>query len=32
VSTGYLPGAHIEACAIYQKILKTKPAWVKNRK
>ena len=27
VSTGYLPGAHDESCAIYKKILKTRPAW-----
>lgn len=27
VSTGYLPGAHIEKCPIYKKALKQKPAW-----
>ena len=27
VSTGYLPGAHGETCAVYKKVLKTKPAW-----
>ncbi len=27
VSTGYLPGAHIESCAVYKKVLKHKPAW-----
>ena len=27
MSTGYLPGAHISTCAIYPKVLKTKPAW-----
>jgi len=27
MSCGYLPGAHIEACPIYKKILKAKPAW-----
>jgi DNA-3-methyladenine glycosylase I len=27
VSTGYLPGAHIEACPIYKNALKQKPAW-----
>ena len=28
MSTGYLPGAHVEGCPIYQKVLKHKPAWV----
>ena len=32
MSTGYLPGAHIENCSIYKKVLKTKPAWSKKRK
>ncbi len=27
VSTGYLPGAHHVGCAVYKKILQTKPAW-----
>ena len=27
MSTGYLPGAHDENCAIYKKILSQKPAW-----
>ncbi|HMQ68365.1 MAG TPA: DNA-3-methyladenine glycosylase I [Ignavibacteria bacterium] len=27
MSTGYLPGAHIESCRIYKKVLKTKPGW-----
>ena len=27
MSTGYLPGAHDESCAVYKKILKTKPMW-----
>jgi DNA-3-methyladenine glycosylase I len=27
MSTGYLPGAHDENCAIYKKVLKAKPAW-----
>lgn len=27
LSTGYLPGAHEEACPVYKKILKAKPAW-----
>ena len=26
-STGYLPGAHDESCAIYKKTIKAKPAW-----
>lgn len=28
MSIGYLPGAHIEQCPIYKKILNTKPAWL----
>ncbi len=28
VSTGYLPGAHIESCPVYKKVLKQKPAWM----
>lgn len=27
MSTGYLPGAHQPACAVYKKVLKYKPAW-----
>ena len=27
MSTGYLPGAHDEDCAIYKKVLKAKPKW-----
>jgi DNA-3-methyladenine glycosylase I len=30
MSTGYLPGAHIESCAVYKKMLKTKPAFLKK--
>ena len=30
VSTGYLPGAHIETCPIYKKVLKQKPRWLLN--
>lgn len=30
MSIGYLPGAHIETCAVYKKILKQKPAWLKK--
>ena len=29
MSTGYLPGAHIESCPIYKKVLKSKPAFAK---
>jgi DNA-3-methyladenine glycosylase I len=28
LSTGYLPGAHINTCPIYKKVLKSKPAWL----
>ena len=32
MSCGYLPGAHVPECAIYKKVLKSKPAWsVKKR-
>jgi DNA-3-methyladenine glycosylase I len=27
VSTGYLPGAHVQSCPIYEKVLKQKPKW-----
>ena len=27
MSTGYLPGAHYENCAVYKKVLKAKPMW-----
>lgn len=27
VSTGYLPGAHDDACPFYKKVLKAKPKW-----
>ena len=30
MSTGYLPGAHTEACPVYKKLIKAKPAW-KNK-
>ncbi|HEX5151022.1 MAG TPA: DNA-3-methyladenine glycosylase I [Parafilimonas sp.] len=30
LSTGYLPGAHVEDCPVYKKILKTKPMWLKR--
>ncbi|MDX2188462.1 MAG: DNA-3-methyladenine glycosylase I [Bacteroidota bacterium] len=28
MSTGYLPGAHVESCPIFPKILASKPAWL----
>ncbi|MDI9339047.1 MAG: DNA-3-methyladenine glycosylase I [Sediminibacterium sp.] len=31
MSTGYLPGAHSEDCPVYQKVLKAKPRWLKNK-
>ena len=27
LSTGYLPGAHVNSCPVYKKVLKSKPAW-----
>ena len=30
MSTGYLPGAHVESCPAYRKVLKQKPAWAKK--
>lgn len=27
MSTGYLPGAHVESCGIYKKVKKARPAW-----
>ncbi len=32
MSTGYLPGAHIETCPVYKKVLKKKPMWAADRK
>jgi DNA-3-methyladenine glycosylase I len=32
MSTGYLPGAHEESCAVYKKVLKAQPAWKTSRK
>ncbi|HWB92990.1 MAG TPA: DNA-3-methyladenine glycosylase I [Puia sp.] len=32
MSTGYLPGAHVEGCPIYKKVLKHKPAWAEKAK
>lgn len=31
MSIGYLPGAHAPDCIVYQKILKTKPKWLKEK-
>ena len=31
MSTGYLPGAHIEGCPVYKKVMKQKPAWLFKR-
>ncbi|WP_276482188.1 DNA-3-methyladenine glycosylase I [Paraflavitalea pollutisoli] len=31
MSIGYLPGAHVETCPIYKKVLKQKPAWATQR-
>jgi len=28
MSTGYLPGAHVEDCPIYAKVLAAKPKWI----
>jgi len=30
LSIGYLPGAHVEDCPVYKKILKEKPMWLKK--
>jgi DNA-3-methyladenine glycosylase I len=31
VSAGYLPGAHIESCPVYKKVLKQKPKWAEGK-
>ena len=31
MSAGYLPGAHIESCPVYKKVLKKKPAWLRKK-
>lgn len=31
MSTGYLPGAHHEACPVYRKVLRAKPRWASVR-
>ena len=30
MSTGYLPGAHVESCTVFKKIMKLKPKWAKG--
>ena len=30
LSTGYLPGAHVESCSTYKKIIKQKPKWMRK--
>ena len=30
MSTGYLPGAHVEDCPIYKKVVRMKPMWLRN--
>ncbi|MBS1744645.1 MAG: DNA-3-methyladenine glycosylase I [Bacteroidetes bacterium] len=30
LSTGYLPGAHDQSCAIYKKVVQAKPMWLKK--
>jgi DNA-3-methyladenine glycosylase I len=32
MSSGYLPGAHVESCPVYPKLLKQKPAWMVRKK
>jgi DNA-3-methyladenine glycosylase I len=32
MSTGYLPGAHVEGCSVYKNWIKHKPAWMLKRK
>lgn len=32
MSSGYLPGAHIESCPIYKKVLKQRPRWYGKKK
>lgn len=31
VSTGYLPGAHIEECPVYQQVIQQNPAWLQTK-
>jgi len=30
MSTGYLPGAHIETCPVYKKVMKMNPKWLRK--
>jgi len=32
MSTGYLPGAHVEGCRVYKNWIKHKPAWMTKKK
>src|ERR1700748_803881 len=32
MSSGYLPGAHIESCPVYKKVIKLQPPWSAKRK
>ncbi len=32
VSTGYLPGAHEQSCPVYAKVLRLKPAWMRDER
>jgi len=32
MSTGYLPGAHVEGCPVYPKIIRSKPSWNNGKK
>ncbi|WP_240348187.1 DNA-3-methyladenine glycosylase I [Longitalea arenae] len=32
LSTGYLPGAHINTCPVYKTVLKSKPAWMMKKR
>lgn len=31
MSAGYLPGAHVPGCSIYDKVMKKKPLWAKGK-
>jgi len=31
LSTGYLPGAHIETCAVYQLVVQQNPRWLQGK-
>ncbi len=32
MSTGYLPGSHVESCPIYKKVVECKPKWLTSKK